>query len=423
MKILMISDTGDGLGIAQHLVSQDNEVAVWIKNHDYDQSGLGIVLRPKTWREKLAWADFVICDMVGFGHLEDVFRRMGKPYIACNPFLDQMELERDKGMQIFQKLGITTPETFAFGSTSEAKTAILGMDFGLGFVLKPDGNIGTAKTLVIKDKEELAWAFGTNKENTSMIVQRIVEGVEVSTEGWFNGRDFLSPFNHTFEEKRFMEGNLGPNTGCMGNVVLARESNKLTKATVERLKPFLSKVGYRGPVDVNCIVNEQGAFALEATARFGYDAIEALVEGLKEPFLDLLFETSMGTKKTMNITEDAMIAVRLSVPPYPAEDVKQKDWGDPIVGINVDNISHLFLCNVFADHEDNTFKVAPADGLVLKATAHGGKKGGDYTSFARDRVYRTLDNIKCSNKQYRLDIGKRVNGDLAKLVSWGWMQP
>jgi phosphoribosylamine--glycine ligase len=275
---------------------------------------------------------------------------------------------------------------------------------------------------VIKDREELAWAFDTNKAGTSMIVQRIVDGVEVSTEGWFNGRDFLRPFNHTFEEKRFMEGNLGPNTGCMGNVVLARESNKLTRATVERLKPFLSKVGYRGPVDVNCIVNETGAYALEATARFGYDAIEALVEGLKEPFIDVLFETAVGTKKSMDLTEDAMIAVRLSVPPYPAEDVKQKDWGDPIIGINLDNIKHLFLCNVFADHADNLFKVAPADGLVLKATAHGGKKGADYTSFARDRVYRTLDNIKCSNKQYRLDIGKRVNGDLAKLISWGWVQ-
>ncbi len=423
MKILIISDTGDGLGIAQRLTSEGNDVAMWIKNHDYEKSGIGIIDRPTSWREKLAWSDLVVCDMVGFGHLEQVFRRMGKPYLACSEIMDEMELDRQKGMEIFQKLGITTPETFPFKCVQDAKEALAGLDFQEGFVLKPDGNIGTGKTLVIAHQDELAWALGTYKPNTSMIVQRIVAGVEVSTEGWFNGRDFIRPFNHTFEEKRFMEGNLGPNTGCMGNVVLARDSNKLTRATVERLKPFLVKIGYRGPVDINCIVNEKGAYALEATARFGYDAIEALAEGLREPLLDLFFETAMGTKKEMDLTQDSMIAVRLSVPPYPLEDVKQKDWGDPIGGVGVDNINHIFLCNVYADHEDNMFKVAPADGLVLKATARGRKLGEDYVREARERVYRTLENISCSNKQYRLDIGKRVNGDMKKLVDWGWVQP
>ena len=421
MKILIISD-GDGLGIGQRLVHDGHDVAIWIKDAAYDMCGVGIVERPKTWRSKLAWADFIMCDMVGFGHLEEIFRRMGKPYIACNPLMDMMELDRQKGMEIFKKVGITIPETFGFKGVEEAKETIMALPFESGFVLKPDDNIGTAKTLVIADQAELEWAFSTYKPETHMIVQRIVEGVEISTEGWFNGRDFVRPFNHTFEEKRLMEGNLGPNTGCMGNVVLARESNKLTKATVERLKPFLAKVGYRGPVDVNCIVNESGAFALEATARFGYDAIEALVEGLREPFFDLLFETAMGTKKEMDVTSDSMIAVRLTVPPYPMEKAPEPEWGDPIGGITVDNINHLFLCSVYADQSDGKFKVAPPDGIVLKATAHGGKVGSDYTKFCRDRVYRTLDNIKVSNKQYRLDIGKRVNGDMAKLIAWGWLQ-
>jgi phosphoribosylamine--glycine ligase len=423
MKVLIISATGDGLGLAQRLTTQGNDVAMWIKEKTYHRSGLGIVERPATWREKLAWCDLIICDMVGFGQHAEVFRRLGKPYLACNEMLDIMELDRDKGMELFQKLGVTIPETFSFGNVNEARGALKGMPFEEGFVLKPNGNIGTAQTLVIKEEGELDWALGTYKAGQSMIVQRIVAGVEVSTEGWFNGRDFIRPFNHTFEEKRLMQGNLGPNTGCMGNVVLARESNKLTRSTVERLKPFLAKVGYRGPVDVNCIVNERCAFALEATARFGYDAIEALLEGLKEPAIDLFFETAQGVKKEMSITEDAMIAVRMCVPPYPDEEHPQKDFGDPIFGITKESIKHLFLCNVYADEKDNLFKVADADGLVLKATARGGKSGTDYTTFARDRVYRTLENIRCSNKMYRLDIGKRVNGDMKKLVDWGWVQP
>jgi phosphoribosylamine--glycine ligase len=338
MKILIISDTGDGLGVGQRLVHEGHEVAIFIKHKEYAKSGIGIMDRPISWRERLAWCDFVIFDMVGFGHVEEVLRRMGKPYIACSPLMDKMELDRNAGMELFTKLGIQTPETFPFSSVQEAKTALLSMPFDAGFVIKPDGNIGTGKTLVISHEDELEWALGTYAAGTKMIVQRIVDGVEVSTEGWFNGRDWIRPFNHTFEEKRFMEGNLGPNTGCMGNVVLARESNKLTKATVEKLKPFLLKIGYRGPVDINCIVNEKGAFALEATARFGYDAIEALIEGLREPALDLFFECATGTKKEMDITGDSMIAVRLTVPPYPAEDVPQKEWGDPISGIGTEII-------------------------------------------------------------------------------------
>ena len=32
-----------------------------------------------------------------------------------------------------------------------------------------------------------------------------------------------------------------------------------------------------------------------------------------------------------------------------------------------------------------------------------------------------LDGISVANKQYRNDIGSRVNADIAKLQSWGWM--
>jgi phosphoribosylamine--glycine ligase len=418
MNILIISKLGDAQGLAQRMAFEGHHVAMWIKDPAYKHSGFGIVERPESWREKLRWCDFILVDMVGVGSFEKTFKTFGKPYIACSPAMDKLELDRAEGMRLFAEVGIEVPETWSFSSAEKAHGFFVGLDWGEGFVVKADGNLGCATTRLVKDPDQLEWVFDQYKAATSIIVQRIIKGVEVSTEGWFNGRDFIKPFNHTFEEKRFMEGNLGPNTGCAGNVVIARESNRLTKATVERMKPFLVRAGYRGPLDVNCIVNAKGAFALEATARLGYDAIEALLEGVRGGVGDFFQEIALGRMEKMEISPDYLIGVRLTVPPYPTEAPGLKGvWGEPILGVNENNISHLWLCDVCLNKEDKFFKTGGADGLTLVATARG-----EDVAMARRRVYRTLDNIRVGDKQYRRDIGLRVEGDIKQLEEWGWLK-
>lgn len=416
MKILVISQTGDGLGLAQRMMLEGHSVAMWIKSPEYKMSGKGIIDRIPSWREKLKWADLIISDMVGMGHIEPVLQRLGTPYFGVSPMMDKLELERAAGMDVFRRAKIEIPESWSFPDPRDARKFFDGVDWGDGFAVKADDNIGCATSRVIKEPEQLDWAFGEYPSGCNLLVQRVVKGVEVSTEGWFNGREWIKPFNHTFEEKRFMPGNLGPNTGCMGNIVITRGSNKLTRATVERLEPFLRRIGWRGPVDVNCIVNERGAFALEATARLGYDAIEGLMESVRLGVGEFFAEVAQGKMTEMALVPGGKygIAVRLTVPPYPLEDVPQKEWGEPILGINENNIGHLWLCNVYV--ESNLFRVAKADGLVLKATARG-----DTVDKARERVYRTLNNIKLGGKQYRLDIGRRVGDDIKQLEAWGWL--
>lgn len=417
MKILLISQTADFLGVAQRLVYEGHEVSAWIKSPDYARSGKGIVKRIPSWREGLRSAELAIVDMVGLGKTDAVLRTVGVPFIGASPEMDRLELDRAYGMEVFKKYGIQIPETFTFGTPEEARKFFVGVEWGDGFAVKADGNIGCASSRVIKEPEQLEWAFGQYPAGTSIVVQRVVKGIEVSTEAWFNGREFIRPFNHTFEEKRFMEGDLGPNTGCMGNVVVASSGNKLTRATVERLKPLLVRLGWRGPVDVNCIVNSDGAYALEATARFGYDAIEALLEGVRLSAGEFLRTVADGTMEEMPIWDGPLISVRLSVPPYPDESGKAPaEWGEPILGINENNIEHLWLCNVYVDPKDSLFKTSGADGLTMKATARG-----DTVAMARKRVYRTLDNIRVGSKMYRRDIGNRVDGDIRQLKEWGWM--
>lgn len=418
MRVLFLSKEGDGLGVAHRLVMQDHQVWFYIIEPRFHLAGKGIVDRVPSWRSVIGRSDLVIADMVGFGPLEETFKKLGKPSISISQVLEQAELQRGLGMQLFHIAGISIPETHQCKNAEEAAALIKKGEFEPGWVLKPDGNKATSKTLMLKDKEELEWGL-SQVGNGPLIIQRLVDGIEISTEGWFNGRDFVRPFNHTFEEKKFCCGNLGPATGCMGNVVFKADSNRLTRATVEKLKPFLSTIGYRGPVDINCIVSQTRAFALEITARMGYDAIEAILEGLREPIIDLFFETAMGTKKEMNLTDQTMMAVRLSIPPWPMAKPKEHDNGEPILGLDEPVLKHIAATDIYK--EGGKYYTAGGDGVLLKATAVGSAQGTDLTTEASRRVYRTLSNIRVNGKQYRTDVGGRVNKDWKQLKDWGWI--
>lgn len=424
MRVLFLSKEGDGLGVAQRLALEGHSVDVWIPDDRFERAGRGLVSRVAGWEKPAERADLIIADSVGLGKLEDKVRSFKAPSLGFSSHLDVIELNRLKGMEMFEHAGITVPETYEFKSPDDAQSITKREGWKDGWVVKPNGNISTSKTMVCRDETLWARCCGKLPPECSGIIQRLVGGIEVSTEGWFNGTSFVRPFNHTFEEKRFLTGDLGVNTGCMGNVVLRAESNRLTAATVERVEPFLRMIGYHGPFDINTIVTEHGAYALEATSRMGYDAVEALLEGLEEPAGEFLFDVASGTKKDMSLTDETMIAVRLSIPPWPVRKPDHTDAGEPVLGITDERLFHLFLTDL--EKTRDGYVTAGGDGVLLKATAIGhttSRNGGkpDLTYEARRRVYRLLDKIDVEGKQYRVDVGSRVNDDVAQLKKWGWL--
>lgn len=430
-RALLISKEGDGLGVAQRMVAEGSKVRVWVAEPRFAKAGEGIVERVPEWEPSVEWADFIITDCVGLGKHETRLKGAGKPVLGCSEVLDKIELDRALGMRLFEMAGIAIPPTYEFSSCKEADTIRREFPWDKGWVIKPSGNLSTSKTMVVKDQSQWTASLACLSPDCTGIVQRVVDGVEVSTEGWFNGRHFLSPMNHTFEEKRFLAGGLGVNTGCMGNVVLAAPpgGDALTHATVARLSGFLAQIGYRGPLDVNCIVNETGAYALEATSRMGYDAVEALAEGLTVPLSDFLYDVACGTAEDCPLAEgQTMIAVRVSIPPWPVRKPDQSSAGEIVEGIDDSTLPHLFLTDLYRDTTTGEYKTAGGDGVLLKATAKGPARRlndadlrDDYTFYARRKVYRLLDDIKVSSRQWRTDIGERVNGDMSRLKEWGWL--
>jgi phosphoribosylamine--glycine ligase len=242
-----------------------------------------------------------------------------------------------------------------------------------------------------------------------------VKGIEISTEGWFNGKDWIRPFNHTFEKKRLMASDRGPNTGCMGNVVWPTNGDKLTAQVVEPLAPLLEKVGYVGPIDVNCIVDDTDAYFLEFTPRFGYEAIQAWGELLQEKLFDFLYGVASGQPIEVPYHDESSIAIRLSVSPYPNKEDIEKWKGVQVLDIPKEARKHIWLADVMKP--DGIEVLAGVDGVVGCVTARG-----QSVRECQRRAYRTVKNI-CIHQdvQYRTDIGDGAEQDKEKLKEWGWL--
>lgn len=382
------------MGVAHRLSEQGESIKMWIQEPHQKMSGKGNFERVTSWRPHLSWADLVICDDAGMGSYEDTLKKLGKVVFSCNKLADMFQEDDEKKLQLFDKVGINHPLTFKWSHGIDIEWSESGFRLN---------------RFPFRNEDIFQWAISNLKPGDDITVQEIVEGIEVTTEGWFNGRDWIKPFNHSFKDKYQANEDLGVDMGCMGNVVItSKGENKLAQETIMKLKPFLTNIGYRGPVSIDAVVNEEGVYAIEAKAGLGYDAIEALLEGLQEPAIDLFFETAIGVKKEMSVGSDQMISVRMYVTP------EAPLAGMPIVGLNEHNLKHIFLSDVFKDAEG--YKYSYGNGLLLKATASGRN-----IKEARNRVYRTLTNLTALGKQYRTDIGKKVPDSIARLEALGYL--
>jgi phosphoribosylamine--glycine ligase len=349
----------------------------------------------------------------------DEFKDRGKLTLGGGSFNDKLELDRDYAIKVASSLlKIEVPESETFNDVSEAHDYLKKAKTRQ--VIKPMGNRRTDLTLVSKDPSNrtlLTTLESLTSQLLPCVIQEAIEGIEISTEGWFNGEEFIQPYNHTFEKKRFMESDKGCNTGCMGNIVFTTKGDKLTQLALDPLTPLLKKVNFVGPIDVNCIVNQDCAYFLEFTPRFGYDAIQAYSELIKGTLFDYLYKIASGSKLKTDVFEDSFgIAVRLSVPPWPI----RKDDVNQLQGVQVLDVpekawNHLWLSDVMLNKEVPS--LAGVDGVIGCVTARGSS-----LRECRRRAYRTVDNILIhGDVQFRQDIGDDVEGKISQLKEWGWL--
>ena len=271
----------------------------------------------------------VFDDVLGHGIEAKKLREQGKCAVGGTPYTDQLEDDREFGQDELKKFGVTIIPNWNFSSFKEA------IDFvrknPARYVIKPSGKAQNIKRLLFVGEEEdgkdvLQVLEAYEKSWATKIkifqLQRRVDGVEVAVGAFFNGSEFAYPINVNFEHKKLFPGNLGPSTGEMGTSMFWSEPNRIFDATLRKMEAKLKEEKYVGYIDINCIVNSQGIYPLEFTARFGYPTIHIQSEGINMPMGEFLMGLADGSLKQFKTKSGFQVGVVIAVPPFPFQDTK-----------------------------------------------------------------------------------------------------
>jgi phosphoribosylamine--glycine ligase len=426
-RFLFVSYDGLIADIAWEVVKEGQEARFWIKDPEEQEIADGFVPRAsKDWKKDVEWADVVVFDdVLGMGELAQQVRRSGKLVVGGSPYTDRLEDDRAFGQQELKAAGVTIIPQENFTSFDDAMAYVKANPNR--YVIKPSGAAQNYKRLLFVGEEEdghdviqvledykRAWS---NRIKEFQLQRRIM-GVEVATGAFFNGKEFVTPICVNFEHKKLFPGDIGPPTGEMGTSMFWSEPNKVFNSTLKRMEPRLAEEGYVGYIDINCIVNSNGIYPLEFTARFGYPTISIQQEGLLTPIHEMLYKLAEGSNSRLRTRSGFQVGVRIVVPPFPYRDKEtfESTSKDAVIlfktpsreGIHIEDVKLV----------NGEWLVTGTSGVVLIVCGIG-----PTMKQAQRQAYNRVRNVMIPHMYYREDIGDRWSEeDSDRLHTWGYLR-
>jgi phosphoribosylamine--glycine ligase len=382
---------GDGAAIAWRLKQEGHNVALRIIKPAFKEGWSGILPKLEKWDNFLDRDTVVVFDSTGGGRTADRLRQQGYPVFGASVFADNIELDRQFGIEIMERCGIKVPESHTFNKLEEGQKFAQRHKDKM-WVFKPSGAVPAYLTYVPSDKEDMIAYFD---------LQEYKDGIAISTEAWCDGTRFVPPYNHTIEKKRFANSDLGPSTGCVGNVCWSEhKACRTVKEGIALAEEIFVDAGYIGCIDLNTIVNQEGVWGLEWTPRFGYDAISVFMRLLKGDLGKIFSDFARSqypVAEELPLTDNFAGSVRLTIPPAPDEQ-HPIAGGTPLRGFAKGDLDSCYFYEVMVDR-DGYFVHSGGVGTIVSAT-------GVSTDFRHslENGYRICEAAKVPNKQYRTDL-------------------
>lgn len=408
------SGDGSAFSLALKLQREGHPVTWHVKTPEAKTIGQGYI----RWAEKPDRNAVVVFDTTQRGELGAAYRKAGHVVIGGNHFDKPLEIDRAFGAEVMRKAGIKVPETYPF---SDIPTAIKFLDTvdGAWFV-KVSADVGECDTYDAADPESmiryLEWVETVGKVHPFEL-QRKATGVEVSCNGWFDGKDFVPPFDITIEEKKLLTGDVGPRTGCESCVVWHASNLALANKTVKRIADVLRREKYVGPIDLNSLVDAQGEpIGLEWSARLGFDATQAWMHLFGGDLGEQLEAFAYGDLPEWEPADVSALSgtLRVTIPPYPGDNKKDhaKTHGLPLDP------------RVMSDRTfDPTDVCKGPDGLPAAAGSCGivgtVSAVGPDLKFVKEHLLTTARSLEIPQAQFRVDPLSRAPRDMAALDKLG----
>jgi len=424
-KFLFVSYDGLISDIAWRVTAEGNDVRYFISNPVEKDIGDGFVPKVDEWEPHVDWADVVVFDdVLGHGEMADRVRKQGKAVVGGTPYTDRLEDDRTFGQEELKKHGVSI---IPFQEFSDFDSAIAYVEaHPAAYVIKPSGEAQNIKRLLFvgqeddgKDVIHVLRSYKAVYADTVKIfqLQRRMRGVEMAVGAFFNGHEFMMPINVNFEHKPLFPGNIGPATGEMGTCMYWSGPNKVFAATLAKLEKKLRDERYVGYIDVNCIVNGQGIYPLEFTARFGYPTICIQSDGIAMPMGEFLRGMAEGSLTNFKTKKGFQIGLRVVVPPFPFHDPKtfEANSKDRVIIFRKPNFEGIHIEDVRLVNGE--WLITGHTGVALVVTGLGIS-----VKQAQQQAYQRVKNILIPNMYYRTDIGDRWFEDHDKLHSWGYLR-
>lgn len=428
MRIAVSSYSGYGAWFALYLKSIGHSVDYYLSKPEYNDI-LGGFLNVRTLsldhrrsvpgHPNYNRYDCSLFDLTGRKRQADASRSMC-PTIGDGSVNCILEDDRLKGIELMEEAGVKVPPYEMFQDIGEAKNYV--KKTGKRYVFKPDGgqDQDAAATYVSKNAEDLLEYFdklSSLSKGVKFILQEFIPGTECSVEGWFNGSEFCC-LNATIEDKKFMPGDVGPNTGCAGNLVFTlKRASRICEKGLLLCAGVLKEIGFCGMIDLNSIITDSGElYGLEWTPRLGYDASATLVNMYGGDWGELLYRTAAGKTPEEGWKAEFGTSIRLSIPPYPTEIKMPKNAGIPIKGIDIEDkeqIQRTYLYDVKI--EKGKLVTAGINGLIACPIETGSTCTEAFMKL-KDRV----KSIQIPDMQYRDDLQKSLEKRYFKLDLAGW---
>ncbi len=424
-KFLFVSLDGLISDIAWQVVKEGHQAKYYIEDKEEKEVGDGFVQKTEDWEEEVEWADVIVFDdVLGQGKKAKKLRDEGKLVVGGTPYTDKLEDDRAFGQSELKNAGVSIIPQENFTSFDDAIKFV--QENPTRYVIKPSGEAQNMKQLLFVGEDEdgkdviqvledykRVWA----KKIKEFQLQRRIIGVEVAVGAFFNGNEFVYPIHVNFEHKKLFPGDIGPATGEMGTSAFWSEPNQIFNETLKKMEPKLKEEKYVGYIDINNIVNANGIYPLEFTARFGYPTISIQQEAMITPIGEFLHGLAAGTLTKFKGRSGFQVGVRIVVPPFPFKDNETFNTSskDAVIIFKKPNMEGVHIEDVKL--VDGEWIITGTTGVILIVMGIGSTMRQ-----AQKQAYSRIDNIMIPNMYYRKDIGDRWFEDSDRLHNWGYLR-
>ena len=420
VKLAFLDLEGDFFPAVWRVVQEGHQVKYWIKDRDeaVQKIGKGMVDKAVDIDTIVQWRPDVV---VGYQTPSQLGACQRAGLAAWGATAQSVELESDRmfAAKLAKRLGVgVVPTTERFANLASARRFVEG-HADQHWVVKADGGpkVDTSTTHVTSSIEDLLSVldYEAGRGNNTFVLQARIEGVEVSTEGWFDyRRGWLTPINSTLERKRMLAGDVGPMCGAAGSIVWTwpDAEPRIWKETLKQLTPWLEETRYVGPIDVNAIVDykEHVPHFLEFTPRLGWSAFNALMAGMAGDVGSFFVALGRGESDGPRARHPFAASVAVAIPE--AADV-------PLIA-PYHAVRHIQPANCWLDRGVLRTTGANAESGFIKVF-EATDAGSSIDECMTDIYYREIPRILSPDTiAYRKDIGEQARADLATLESWGY---